>query len=148
MTGDDVDAMVEAVLDVLAPQVDGPPGFAAQRWPVIRFDYEGHPVVPDETQLRALAEQIVTAVRTATHPMWRPAGPDGTEERPVRGGLTGVVGPSSREPGLWNWQVVARTPGKVGVDAEAVGQATSCDLAKREVGKWEDANTGRETDDH
>ena len=67
----DVDAaspegMVEAVLNVLAPYVDGPPGFQPQRWPVVRFDYEGQAVMPNDDQLRELAQSIVTAIRTAS----------------------------------------------------------------------------------
>jgi hypothetical protein len=66
VTGDhDVQAEAEAVLDVLAPYVDGPPGFAPARWPIFRLDYEGHAVMPDDDQLRSLAENIVSAVRTA-----------------------------------------------------------------------------------
>jgi hypothetical protein len=67
MTGHDVHRQVEAVLDVLAPEIDAPPhsGFAPQRWPIFRFDYEGQMVVPNDDQVRALAEQIVTAIRTA-----------------------------------------------------------------------------------
>lgn len=70
----DPEAQVEAVLDVLAPLIPGPPGFAPQRWPVFRFDYDGIMVVPDETQVRALAEQVVTAVRTASGPGEPPSG--------------------------------------------------------------------------
>ena len=62
------DGMVEAVLNVLAPYVDGPPGFQPQRWPAIRFDYEGQMVLPNDDQLRELAQSIVTAIRTASQP--------------------------------------------------------------------------------
>ncbi len=67
MAGHDAGRQVEAVLDVLAPKIDaGALGFGPQRWPIFRFDYEGHSVMPDDGQLRSLAEQIVTAVRTAS----------------------------------------------------------------------------------
>lgn len=66
MTAHDAGRQVEAVLDVIAPYVDGPPGFAAACWPIFRFDYEGHAVMPSDDQLRSLAEQIVTAVRSAS----------------------------------------------------------------------------------
>jgi hypothetical protein len=68
MTGHDADRQVEAVLDVLAPKVDAGPlaiAYGPQRWPIFRFDYEGHSVMPTDDQLRSLAEQIVTAIRTA-----------------------------------------------------------------------------------
>ena len=61
-----VQSQVEAVLNVIAPFVDGPPGTQPQRWPVIRFDYEGTMVMPNDDQVRTLAEQIVTAIRTGT----------------------------------------------------------------------------------
>jgi hypothetical protein len=60
------EAQVEAVLNVLAPFVDGPPDFAPQRWPIFRLDYDGQMVMPNDDQVRALAEQIVTAIRTAS----------------------------------------------------------------------------------
>jgi hypothetical protein len=71
----DTTRQVEAVLDVLAPR----PDIAAEamtalgirpgvRYPVIRFDYEGQAIMPNDEQLRALAEQIVTAIRTAAGP--------------------------------------------------------------------------------
>ena len=106
---DDVDAMVEAVLDVLAPQVDGPPGFAPVRYPLIRFDADGLAVRPSEEQLLALAERIVHAVRAAVpgRPVWVSAG--GGQERPVAGGLTGRIEPSIREPGRWSWLIQERT---------------------------------------
>ena len=63
MTTENLQAQVEAVMNVLAPYVDGPPGFASQRWPIFRFD---HGLVPSDEQVLALAEQIVTAVRTAS----------------------------------------------------------------------------------
>lgn len=59
-------AQVEAVLNVLAPYVDGIGDFAPQRWPIFRFDYDGQMVMPADEQVRALAEQIVTAIRTAS----------------------------------------------------------------------------------
>lgn len=59
-------AQVEAVMNVLAPYVDGPPGFAPQRWPIFRFDHDGEAVMPSDDQVRSLAEQIVAAVRTAS----------------------------------------------------------------------------------
>jgi hypothetical protein len=59
-------AQVEAVMNVIAPFVDGPADFAPQRWPVFRFDYDGQMVMPTDDQVRALAEQIATAVRTAS----------------------------------------------------------------------------------
>lgn len=66
----DPQAMVEAVMNILAPKVDAGElaalGFQPQRWPIFRFDYEGHAVMPSDGQVRALAEQIVTAIRTAT----------------------------------------------------------------------------------
>ena len=65
MSGHDVDRQVEAVLDVLAPHVEAPEPYQPQRWPIFRFDYEGHSVMPTDGQLRSLAEQIVTAIRTA-----------------------------------------------------------------------------------
>ena len=66
MTTHDADRQAEAVLDVLAPYVYGPPGFAAIRWPIFRFDYDGQIVLPSDEQVRALAQQIVTAIRTAS----------------------------------------------------------------------------------
>lgn len=63
----DAGRQVEAVLDVLAPAIDLPElGIPPVRVPRIRFDYEGHMVMPSPGQLRALAEEIVTAVRTAS----------------------------------------------------------------------------------
>lgn len=59
-------AQADAVMNVLAPHVDGPPGSGPQRWPVFRLDYDGQMVVPSDGQVRALAEAIVTAIRTAT----------------------------------------------------------------------------------
>lgn len=66
-------AMTDAVLNVLAPKPDLPAGMLAvlglspdTRVPVIRFDYEGRAVMPSDEQLCALAEQIVTAIRTAS----------------------------------------------------------------------------------
>ena len=62
--------MTEAVLDVLAPKAGntgfGDTAFGQQRWPVFRFDYEGRLIIPNDDQLRSLAGQIVTAIRTAT----------------------------------------------------------------------------------
>ncbi len=60
-----LERQVEAVLNVIAPYVDGPPGFQPARWPIFRYDYEGTMVMPDDDQLQALARQIVTAVRAA-----------------------------------------------------------------------------------
>ena len=61
------DAMVEAVLDVIAPLVDPRlPGMPPVRVPVIKGEYEGQAVTPDDAQCRALAEQIVTRIRTAS----------------------------------------------------------------------------------
>jgi hypothetical protein len=62
---------VEAVLDVLAPRVDlgdlGPAiGADSVRVPRILLDHDGTPVMPSDAQVRSLAEQIVTAIRTAS----------------------------------------------------------------------------------
>ena len=66
MSTHDAGRQVEAVLDVLTPKIDaGELGFASQRWPIFRFDYEGQAVMPADDQLRSLAERIVTAVRTS-----------------------------------------------------------------------------------
>ena len=66
---------VEAVLNILAPIPDVGPEYlavlgltAGVRVPAIRFDFEGRAVMPSDEQIRALAEQIVTAVRTAVGP--------------------------------------------------------------------------------
>ena len=71
----DANRQVEAVLDILAPIPDVGPEYlavlgltAGVRVPAIRFDFEGRAVMPSDEQIRALAEQIVTAVRTATGP--------------------------------------------------------------------------------
>lgn len=62
------DVQVEAVLDVLAPKPDLPPGFdyapglADLRIPRILVEYDRQPVRPDDRMLRAIAEQIVTAI--------------------------------------------------------------------------------------
>ena len=58
---------VEAVLDILAPKIALPLRSAsAVRVPIIFIDYHGTAVRPDEQTLQALAEQIVTAIRTAS----------------------------------------------------------------------------------
>jgi hypothetical protein len=62
----DADQQVEAVMNVLAPHVDGPPGTTPQRWPIFRFDYQGDMVLPTDDQVRALAQSIVAAIRTAS----------------------------------------------------------------------------------
>ena len=84
--GHDVDCQVEAVLDILAPKTDVPAEYATVlgltpgvRVPIIRFDYEGRAIMPSDEQIRAFAEQIVTAVRTAVGTVPRPdhePGPD------------------------------------------------------------------------
>ena len=133
---DDVDAMVEAVLDVLAPKVDGPPGYAAARWPQVCLDYEGRMVMPSDEQLRGMAEQIVTAIRTAAvpaAPVWQQAGVG--EERPVGGGLTGRIEPSYRDNGQWNWMILDRTVQSGAV--QVVGYALGPAAAKAEVAAWE-----------
>lgn len=136
---EDAEAMVEAVLDVLAPEIDGPPGFGGVRWPRIRYDHEGTMVVPDDEQLRGLATQIVTAIRTATTPdRWVPCG-DG-EQRPVRGGLTAVIAPSGRNEDHWTWTIEERYPG--GSRAiKGVGYATSPEGARAKVAGWEAAHS-------
>ena len=150
---EDVNVMVEAVLDVLAPKPD--PGalagmgfelaetLATLRMPVILLDYDGVAVQPNDEQLRGLAEHIVTAIRTATHPpVWQPSRglSDGSEERPVAGGLLGKVGPSSRNPGAWVWNVVAPIPGG-GASYKGGGYAADEPEAKAAVGTWEKNNT-------
>jgi len=68
----DVSAQVDAVLDVLAPHPDLPPGFTYApslenlRVPQILIDYNGQAVRPNDGQLHDLAERIVTAVRNAS----------------------------------------------------------------------------------
>jgi hypothetical protein len=69
----DVSDVVEAVLDVLAPRADTvwfidqdpaePP-----RVPIIRLEYQGQAVMPNDEQMRDLARAIVAAVRTASAP--------------------------------------------------------------------------------
>lgn len=64
------DVAVTAVMDVLAPQADVDPDLAAMighgtlRVPQILFPFAGTTVVPTDAQVRALAERIVTAIRT------------------------------------------------------------------------------------
>jgi hypothetical protein len=66
MNGHDVDRQVEAVMDVLAPRAGGIPGLIGPvRCPLILFDHDGTAVMPSDAQVRMLAEQIVTAIRTA-----------------------------------------------------------------------------------
>ena len=57
---------VEAVLNVIAPYVDGPEGFQPVRWPIFRFDVDGQMVIPSDEQLLALAQSVVTAIRTVS----------------------------------------------------------------------------------
>lgn len=66
-------AQVEAVLDVLAPEPDIPADARKSlgisdglRVPIILVEHHGNAVYPTDEQLRALAEQIVTAIRTAS----------------------------------------------------------------------------------
>jgi hypothetical protein len=67
LTSPDPEAMVEAVMDVLAPWAEGIPGVCERvRYPLIRFDHDGTAVMPSDGQVRMLAEQIVTRLRTAT----------------------------------------------------------------------------------
>src|SRR5215831_1455014 len=74
----DPGAQVEAVLDVLAPKPDLPAGFVYAagiedlRIPRILVDWDGQAVRPDDAMLRTIAEQIVTAVRTASGPAAEP----------------------------------------------------------------------------
>ena len=65
MTGD-AEAQAEAVLNILAPYVDGPLGIAPVRWPLLAFHDQGRAILPTDPQLRHLARQIVTAIRTAS----------------------------------------------------------------------------------
>jgi hypothetical protein len=104
---DDPAAMVEAVLDVLAPVSDlaglaYASGLPVVRVPIFLIDYDGTPVMPSTAQVRALAEQIVTAIRTAAR--------TGTE--PAAGGYQIRVAPS-RDLG-YSWAVVREytTPGR------------------------------------
>jgi hypothetical protein len=85
----DIDRQVQAVLNVLAPFVDGPPGFAPQRWPVFRFDYEGIMVMPSVEQVTAVAQAVVTAIRTAAGPppVSAPASVTGHDHDHKHGGL-------------------------------------------------------------
>lgn len=64
MTGD-AEGQAEAVLNVIAPYVDGPPGTAPARWPLLAFHDNGRAILPTDPQLRHLARQIVTVIRTA-----------------------------------------------------------------------------------
>ena len=66
-------AQVEAVLNVIAQYVDAPPPYQPQRWPVLAFHEDGRAILPNDDQLRALAEQLVTAIRTASGPGRDPA---------------------------------------------------------------------------
>jgi hypothetical protein len=62
------DQMADAVMDVLAPWAPGIPGLIQPvRYPLIRFWHEetGQAVMPTDGQVRMLAEQIVTRLRTA-----------------------------------------------------------------------------------
>ena len=140
---DDVNAMVEAVLDVLAPKIPpdvlaaiGAPMDSPDRMPIIRME-EGW--MPSAEDMRALAEKIVTAIRTATMPSgWTRVGD--IEERPVAGGLTGVVSPSAMVPGMYGWSVVLR--GTNGYEVKAAGgPLVTAGLAKASVLAWEDTNT-------
>jgi hypothetical protein len=82
----DVSDVVEAVLDVLAPRADTvwfidqdpaePP-----RVPIIRLEYQGQAVMPNDEQMRDLARAIVTAVRTAYAP--DPRTPQEREQDPA-----------------------------------------------------------------
>lgn len=70
------DTMAEAVMDVLAPPARLDPDVAAMignaapvRIPVFTIPWEGgQSVIPSIGQVRALAEQIVTAIRTTARP--------------------------------------------------------------------------------
>jgi len=64
VTGD-AEGQVEAVLNVIAPYVDGPLGIAPARWPMLAFHDNGRAILPTDPQLRHLAQQIVTAIRIA-----------------------------------------------------------------------------------
>jgi hypothetical protein len=162
---EDPAAMVEAVLNVLAPYVDGPDGYQPQRWPVIRFDYNGQMVLPSDEELVAMATSIVTAIRTATTPpvpapswedqretLWEP-GRDGSQERPVLGGLTGCITPSGRDPGAWVWTIEHRIPHPASggisrtVRGSGYSEGPGPEGARAMVAKWEDHNTGRTEDD-
>ena len=67
VAGENPQAMVEAVLDVLAPKADlSELGLDPVRVPIFTFEHEGHAVSPTDEQVQALAEQIVTAIRTAS----------------------------------------------------------------------------------
>lgn len=147
---DNADAMVEAVLDVLAPKTDQAHltalGFdlaatlAEVRLPVILLIGDREALMPTDAQLRDLAERIVTRIRTATAAAWQPR-PGGVEERPVRGGLTGVISPSARHPGEWGWSIQDRHSAGRGAEILATGEADgSADGAKAAVDAWENHN--------
>jgi hypothetical protein len=92
-------AQVEAVLDVLAPRIDCPPDLAGMpgmmpsvRVPKILLDYDGQPVRPTDAQCRAIAEQVVTAIRTASGPA------ASLEEYEIRG----AGDPAKRDDELWH----------------------------------------------
>ena len=58
---------VDAVLDVLAPWKDtGITGIPPVRVPLIGLLYDGMYLSPTDDQLTAVAQQIVTAIRTAS----------------------------------------------------------------------------------
>lgn len=64
-------AQVEAVLDVITPKTDPEIALALGmteplRQPILYAEYQDHVVRLNEDQSRALAEQIVTAIRTAS----------------------------------------------------------------------------------
>jgi hypothetical protein len=65
MTAPDAGPQIEAVLDIIAPYIDGPPGFDPVRWPRLAWHDHGHAIVPSDKQIHDLARQVVNAVHAA-----------------------------------------------------------------------------------
>lgn len=113
MTTENLQAQVEAVMNVLAPYVDGPPGYAPQRWPIFRLESpldSQLALMPSEEHVRALAEQIVTAVRTASAPAVPDFEPGEQVEFLSSGRCGGAWYPAEFVSIAFNGQLRIRTP--------------------------------------
>jgi hypothetical protein len=153
MTGD-ADRQVQAVLNVLAPYVDGIPPYGPVRFPLFMLDYDGVAVRPSDEQVAGLARAIVTAVRTASgeggsvlavqqDQKWRPRGAFGWQ-RDLPAGAIAVVDMSDRGTSLWTWAIL--TPGGGGWTVTGSGPAVSAEAARASADTAADDTPAEGTD--